>query len=72
MEQKSLKTCEEVLADFSSRGISIRSWAIARGLAPSTVHSLLKGRLTGRIGESHKAAVMLGIKNGVIENDHQE
>lgn len=66
MEQKRLKTREEVLADFANKGISIRSWALENGLAPSVVHSLLKGKLTGRIGESHKAAVKLGLKNGEI------
>lgn len=66
MKQKSLKTREEVLADFTNKGISIRGWAIANGLVPSVVYSLLKGRLTGRIGESHKAAVKLGLKYGEI------
>ncbi|MEO8343377.1 MAG: hypothetical protein ABI536_06115 [Gallionella sp.] len=66
MEQKPLKTREDVLVDFANKGISIRSWAIANGLEPGTVHSLLKGRLSGRIGESHKAAVLLGIKDGEI------
>lgn len=66
MEEKPLKTREEVLADFANKGISIRGWAIANGLVPSVVHSLLKGRLTGRIGESHKAAVKLGLKHGEI------
>jgi gp16 family phage-associated protein len=66
MKQKSLRTREEVLADFSNKGISMRGWAIANGLTPSVVYALLKGRLTGRIGESHKAAVMLGLKHGEI------
>ena len=66
MEQKPLKTREEILADFARKGISVRGWAISNGLTPSVVHSLLKGRLTGRIGESHKAAVMLGLKHGEI------
>lgn len=66
MEQKPLKTREEVLADFANKGISIRGWAITNGLEPSIVNSLLKGRLTGRIGESHKAAVKLGLKHGEI------
>jgi gp16 family phage-associated protein len=66
MQQNPLKTREEVLEDFANKGISIRGWAIANGLAPSVVHSVLKGRLTGRIGESHKAAVKLGVKRGEI------
>lgn len=66
MQQKPLKTKEEVLADLANKGISIRSWSIANGLEPSVVHAVLKGRLIGRIGESHKAAVKLGLKSGEI------
>lgn len=66
MEKKQLKTREEVLEGFASKGLSVRGWAIANGLQPSVVHSLLRGRTTGRIGESHKAAVLLGLKNGEI------
>lgn len=66
MEQKPLKTRDEVLADFANKGISIRGWAIANGLVPSVVHSLLKGKLIGRIGKSHQAAVKLGLKHGEI------
>lgn len=66
MKLKQLKTRDDVLEDFASKGMSIRGWAIANGLTPSVVHSVLKGRLTGRIGESHKAAVKLGLKRGEI------
>lgn len=66
MKEKQLRTREDVLADFASKGLSIRGWAIANGLTPSVVHSVLKGRLTGRIGESHKVAVKLGLKHGEI------
>lgn len=66
MEQPALKTREEILAEFERKGISVRSWAIANGLSPATVSGVLKGRLTGRIGHSHKVAVMLGLKVGEI------
>jgi gp16 family phage-associated protein len=66
MQPKPLKTREEILLDFANKGISIRSWAIANDLAPSVVHAVLKGRLIGRIGESHKAAVKLGLKHGEV------
>lgn len=66
MEQKKLKTREEILADFALKGQSIRGWAIANELQPAVVRGVLKGRLTGRIGESHKAAVKLGLKDGEI------
>jgi len=66
MEQKELRTREEVLQDFANKGISIRGWAIAHGMAPAIVHGLLKGDRKGRIGASHKAAVLLGLKHGEI------
>ena len=66
MKQKKLRTREEVLADFANKGISIRSWALENRISPSVVHSVLKGKLKGRIGESHKAAVKVGLKNGEI------
>lgn len=69
MEQKKLKTREEVLDEFASKGISIRSWAIGNGVSPAIAHSLLKGKLTGRIGASHKAAVKLGLKHGVLDSE---
>ncbi|MCA8060690.1 helix-turn-helix domain-containing protein [Burkholderia cepacia] len=64
--EKPLKTREQVTDEFARKGISVRSWAIANGVNPSVVHALLKGRLSGRIGGSHKAAVLLGIKHGEI------
>lgn len=66
MEDVLLKTREEVLENFARKGLSIRSWAIENGLPPSVVHSVLKGKATGRIGVSHKAAVKLGLKHGEI------
>ncbi len=73
MEQKKLKTREEVLEEFARRGQSIRGWAKANGVAPGVAHGVLNGRLTGRIGESHKAAVLLGLKDGEImeEGSHE-
>lgn len=62
-----LKTREQVLAEFDLKGMSISKWAKAHGLPPSVVHGVLKGRRKARIGVSHKAAVLLGIKHGEIE-----
>lgn len=66
MQESQLKTREQVLNEFSTKGISIRGWSIKNGLQPAVVHALLKGKLTGRIGEAHKAAVKLGMKHGEI------
>lgn len=73
MEQKSLRTREEVLEDFAKKGLSVRGWAIANGLKPSVVRGVLNGRLLGRIGQAHKAAVKLGIKRGeIVEACHHD
>lgn len=73
MKESSIKTRQEVLDDFARKGQSIRGWAIANGLQPAVVHGVLKGRYTGRIGEAHKAAVKLGLKDGeIIEGTDNE
>jgi gp16 family phage-associated protein len=66
MEQKPLKTRQQVLEDFARKGQSVRGWAKAHGVSHGAVTGLLSGRLSGRIGESHKAAVLLGLKHGEI------
>lgn len=64
-----LKTREQVIADLSSKGISVAKWARAHDLNPSTVRAVLKENRQARIGESHKAAVLLGIKQGEVVNE---
>lgn len=64
-----LKTREQVIADLSSKGISVAKWARAHGLNSSTVRAVLKDKRQARIGESHKAAVLLGIKQGEVVNE---
>ncbi|OXI48155.1 DNA-binding protein [Burkholderia aenigmatica] len=64
-----LKTREEVLADFNRKGVSVSSWAKRHGLNPAVVHAVLKGTRQARIGQSHKAAVLLGIKEGEIDEE---
>lgn len=66
MKSNNLKTRAEVLEDFANKGLSVRGWAIAHGLSPAIVHGLLKGTRQGRIGASHKAAILLGLKHGEI------
>jgi len=66
MKLETLKTREEVKADFANKGISINGWAKANGVKATAVHGVLNGRQSGRIGEGHKAAVLLGLKHGEI------
>lgn len=63
------KTREQVLAEFAHKGISINSWARKHEVNSSTVRAVLKEKRAARIGESHKIAVLLGIKAGEIVND---
>lgn len=48
------------------RGQSVMEFARLHLLNPSTVYAVLSGQSQGRRGESHRAAVLLGIKQGVV------
>lgn len=69
MEQKQLRTREEVVADFERKGISVSSWARKNNIPRSIVYGVLNGTRKTRIGLGHKAAVLLGIKDGEIVED---
>ena len=51
---------------FDRTGDSISAWAVRHGLTPQTVFDLLHGRCKGKRGDSHRAAVLLGLKHGEI------
>ena len=67
-----LKTPEQVKADFKRSGISIARWAAMNGLTEGTVYSVLKGKTIGLRGNCHRAAVLLGIKDGVIAAEESQ
>lgn len=60
-------TPEQAREDLDRRGISIAEFSRKHGLNKNLVSDLLNGRIKGRRGEAHRAAVLLGIKDGVIE-----
>ncbi len=64
---KSIRTPDEVKADFERRGKTIRQFAREIGVNERIVYEVLRGRFKGRRGQAHKAAVLLGLKDGVIE-----
>ena len=68
MTQKWLKTPEQARKEIESQGISISAWAHKNGLSPRPVYDVLSGRNKGRFGESHRAAVLLGLKEGKTPN----
>jgi gp16 family phage-associated protein len=52
---------------LEKRGQTAKNFAESNGLTPSTVYAVLSGQSHCRRGEAHRAAVLLGIKDGVIE-----
>lgn len=63
-----VKTIAQVRADFLRRGQSVCAWARDHGYSQGLVFEVLRGRLKGRRGQAHEVAVLLGLKDGVIEN----
>jgi gp16 family phage-associated protein len=53
--------------DLEKRGQSAKDFALLHDLSPSTVYAVLSGQSQCRRGEAHRAAVLLGVKQGVIE-----
>jgi gp16 family phage-associated protein len=62
-----VKTAKEVRADLVRRGKSVRQVAKEIGVSERIIFDLLRGRIKGRRGQAHRAAVLLGMKDGVIE-----
>ena len=60
------RTPEEIRAEFQRNGISIASWATAHGFNTHLVFEVLAGRKKGVRGQSHKIAVLLGLKEGEV------
>lgn len=52
---------------LEKRGQTAKNFAELHNLTPSTVYAVLSGQSHCRRGEAHRAAVLLGIKDGVIE-----
>lgn len=63
------KTRAEVRDAFHRSGISMAEWARAHKLSANLVAQVMAGRRACIRGESHRAAVLLGLKDGVIVSD---
>ncbi len=61
-------TPEQARAALDRKGVSIAEFCRRYELNRNLVSDLLNGRKKGRRGEAHRAAVLLGIKDGVIAN----
>lgn len=67
MPTKKTKTPDQVRAELERRGITLAEWSRQHGADYQTVRDLLAGRAKGRTGKAHRVAVLLGLKDGVIE-----
>lgn len=63
-----VKTPQQAMAEFHRAGKSVLSWATEHGFNANMVYDILKGNRKCLRGQSHRIAVRLGIKDGVIED----
>jgi gp16 family phage-associated protein len=64
--QEPLKTGEQARADLKARGMNITQWCKQHNLSRAIVYAVLEGRHKGFRGQAHDAAVLLGMKHGVV------
>lgn len=57
---------EDARKRLAAIGISAKEWAEQNELTPSTVYAVLNGQKKCLRGQAHRAAVLLGIKEGVV------
>jgi gp16 family phage-associated protein len=67
-----VRTPAQALADLDRRGVSIAAFARDHDLPYGTVYQVLHGKKKGLRGEAHRAAVLLRLKEGVIEVEQGE
>ncbi|MDH0894670.1 MULTISPECIES: DNA-binding protein [unclassified Pseudomonas] len=53
-------------AQISKQGLSTKEWAEQHKINASTVYAVLNGQKKCLRGDAHKAAVLLGIKEGTV------
>lgn len=62
-----LKTRSQVRQQFNRIGMSIADWARKHNVDQSLTYQVLRGDKKGNRGEAHRIAVLLGIKDGVVQ-----
>ncbi|PZW97326.1 gp16 family phage-associated protein [Pseudomonas sp. 478] len=60
-------TPEQARAALDRKGISLAEFSRQHELNSNLVSDLLNGRKKGRRGQAHRAAVLLGIKEGTVD-----
>lgn len=67
---RKVKTLKQVREEFRRSGRSVVSWAKEHDVSVNLVYEVFKGRACHR-GQSHKIAVLLGVKDGIIEEQRE-
>lgn len=67
-KEKKIRTPAEAKAEFRRLGKSVVSWSKEHGFCNQLVGQVLAGKRPGHRGQTHRIAVLLGIKDGVIED----
>lgn len=49
-------------------GTNISEWANRHGFSPKLVHAILQGRRRCARGQSHRIAILLGLKDGELDD----
>ena len=62
-----LRSLEDVERELDRKGISKADWAREHGIKPGVLYEIFSRRSSCRRGGAHRAAVLLGLKEGVIE-----
>lgn len=62
-----LKSIDEVKAEFNYRGTTMSQWAREHNYPYYIVQHVLSGKSKFTHGKAHEIAVLLGLKEGIIE-----
>lgn len=63
-----LRTAAQALADFHATGVTVAEWCRQNGFSRNVVNALLHRNAPGLRGESHRAAIALGLKADPAKN----
>lgn len=63
-DEPPLRTPAEVKELFAYHGVSVAQWARENGFSAQMVHKVINGQSAMSLGQSHKIAVLLGMKKG--------
>ena len=60
------QACKDARERLERKGITVRAFAAQHEIHESTVYAVLNGQKKCLRGEAHRAAVLLGIKEGTV------